>query len=317
MNNTIRISIIGSVLLVLALLSTPLFAQMDPTGRWREQTDEDTVERGQGPDIADYTGLPINAAARAKADSWKASVQTLPERQCIPHPNPYSLRGPASLRITADTDPITEQVVDYQVYGTFGRATHVVYMDGRPRPPEDAPYRFEGFTTGQWEGNTLTTFTDHIKMGYLRRNGVPTSDQATVIEHWTRHGDLLTAIFFVTDPVYLTEPAVRSDTWVLDPTMQFPPQPCEVVVEEDRPEGVVPHWLPGTNPDLYEVSKLYGIPKDAVRGGAETTYPEYRQKLKDGYKRPEKCTRYCCSGAGGAGITPVPDCERDVQATPK
>ena len=31
---------------------------------------------------------------------------------------------------------------------------------------------------------------------------------------------------------------------------------------------------------VNEFSKEYGIPFDATRGGAETMYPEYREKLK-------------------------------------
>jgi hypothetical protein len=42
----------------------------------------------------------------------------------------------------------------------------------------------------------------------------------------------------------------------------------------------VPHHLPGTNTVVSEFSKEYGIPFDATRGGAETMYPEYREKLK-------------------------------------
>jgi hypothetical protein len=42
---------------------------------------------------------------------------------------------------------------------------------------------------------------------------------------------------------------------------------------------------------VHEMSKLYGIPLDAVRGGALTMYPEYRKKIKDAYKPPEKCAQ--------------------------
>jgi len=89
------------------------------------------------------------------------------------------------------------------------------------------------------------------------------------------------------------------------------PTPCEEVDEEERAEGVVPHWLPGTNPSIGEVTKFYGIPLDAVRGGAETMYPEYRKKLKGKYVAPVKCTRYCCS----EGLK-LEGCEEDVETGP-
>jgi hypothetical protein len=284
---------------LIALAAMPVLAEVDLSGAWSDKIHEDGVERGPGPDVVDYTGLPINDAARAKADSWEASVQTLPERQCIAHPFPYSLRGPASLRIWAEVDPITGRPVAWKMYGTFGRATHTVWMDGRPHPSKNAIHTWEGFTTGEWEGDMLTTYTDHIKMGYLRRNGVPTSDETTVIEHWVRHGNTLTATVLVSDPIYLTEPYMRTSNWQLDANQVVLPQPCEPVVEVQRPKGAVPHFLPGTNPFINEFAKMYNIPLEAVRGGAETMYPEYRKKLQDKYVAPEKCQRYCCEWAGG------------------
>jgi hypothetical protein len=60
---------------------------------------------------------------------------------------------------------------------------------------------------------------------------------------------------------------------------------------------------------VNEVTKMYGIPVEAVLGGAETMYPEYRKKLKDKYTPPAVCTRYCC-GWGGVGVgggSPAPN----------
>jgi hypothetical protein len=125
-----------------------------------------------------------------------------------------------------------------------------------------------------------------------------------VLSHIVRHGDLLTITTIVEDPVYLTEPYIRTHSWELDPKQQVFPTPCEPVVEVPRPKGVVPHYLPGENPFINEVTKLYGIPLEAVRGGAETMYPEYRKKIKDMYVAPVKCDRYCC-GWGGGGMANV------------
>jgi hypothetical protein len=56
--------------------------------------------------------------------------------------------------------------------------------------------------------------------------------------------------------------------------------PCSIDVEVPRPEGEIPHYLPGTNPYLYEYATKHVLPREAVRGGAETQYPEYRQRLQ-------------------------------------
>jgi len=60
---------------------------------------------------------------------------------------------------------------------------------------------------------------------------------------------------------------------------QIPPYPCTVVNEVDRPKGVVPHYLPGTNNDITWFSRRYGIPMDVVNAGAANMYPEIRAKI--------------------------------------
>lgn len=60
---------------------TPAFAQVDFSGEWRMLVHEDGPHRGGGPEIGDYTGLPVNDAARLAADAWDASILTLPELQ--------------------------------------------------------------------------------------------------------------------------------------------------------------------------------------------------------------------------------------------
>ena len=84
----------------------------------------------------------------------------------------------------------------------------------------------------------------------------------------------------VYDPVYLTEPLVRSQEYRLNLNLQIPPYPCDVVEEVDRPKGVVPHQLPGTNTFIKEFADKIHVPEAVIRAGAETMYPEIRKKLK-------------------------------------
>jgi hypothetical protein len=116
--------------------------------------------------------------------------------------------------------------------------------------------------------------------------------------HFIRHGDMMTVIAETVDPVYLTEPLVISRNYILGTGPIRPiDTPCVPGYEAANEEGKVPHYLPGKNPFIDEVSKLYGIPLEAVLGGAETLYPVYRKKIKDKFVAPEKCTRYCGYGA--------------------
>jgi hypothetical protein len=254
-------------------------AQIDLAGEWAPRFHEDQPERIPGPDIGDYLGLPITDAARMRADSWDASLLTLPEHQCKPHPSDYGMRGPAAARIWKEVDTATQNTIAWHTHIIWQAPERTIWMDGRPHPPDYAPHTWQGFSTGKMEGNMLTITTTHLKNGWIRRNGIPRSEKATVVEHMIRNGNYLTWMVVITDPVYLTEPFVRTTDFVLDLNQQIAPYPCESVVEVDRPLGVVPHHLPGTNPFLTEFSKKYKVPETASRGGAETMYPEYKQKI--------------------------------------
>ena len=89
-----------------------------------------------------------------------------------------------------------------------------------------------------------------------------------------------TVMTIINDPVYLTEPFVRTTDYELALNQRVPPYPCGIVQEIDREKGKVPHFLPGTNPFMDEFRNKYGLPLDAVLGGPETMYPEYMDKLK-------------------------------------
>lgn len=278
------------VLLVAACTLTPCaFAQfsgsfnarpgIDLSGAWAPEPHEES--RGD-PAIADYLGVPITDGARAVGLAWSPSRVTVPEHQCQVHVAPYIMGGPLNLRIWEERDGQSQQLQSIRLYISTYEQNRTIWMDGRPHPPEAAAHTWMGFSTGMWEGNTLTVYTTHLKEGYLRRNGLPESDRATLIEHFMRHGDYLVHVSEVTDPVTLTEPFVR--TQVFHRTSEEGQNwlyPCESVVEiANRPRGAVPNYLPGENPFVEEFAKKYGIPVDATLGGAETMYPEFQRKMK-------------------------------------
>lgn len=272
--------------ILLLLLSTSVFAgaafgQMDPSGMWAPLFYVDVPERLAGAEIGDYLGLPINAAARLRADSWDATLVELPENQCREHGSDYGWRGPSALRIWTEVDKATQKVIAYHTHLSAYGAEQTVWMDGRPHPPDYARHTWEGFSTGHWEGDTLVVETTHLKENWTGLNGVPRSDLATASAHIMRHGDYLAVTAITYDPVYLTEPLVRTTDFLYDPQGQMAPWPCEPVDEVDRPPGVVPSHMPGTNKFLDEFARRYGLPFEATRGGAETMYPEYQLKLKD------------------------------------
>jgi hypothetical protein len=279
-------------------LSFPALAQIDLSGSWASKNHEDALERGAGPNPDDFAGIPFNESGRAKALSYMQSQISMPERICAFYSQWHMMVGTFGIKIWNETDRLTGKTIAWVVGEWEDRAPMVIWMDGRPHPSRNAPHSQEGFTTGTWDGNVLTSYTTHMLTGYLRRNGAMTSDQATITIHFIKHGDLLTLAAQLDDPIYLTEPYYITRSYVPSPTLMNALAPSCIVGDEGVPVGSVPHFLPGKNPFLDEMTQLYGIPAEAELGGAETMYPAYRDKIKDKFAMPAKCSRNCGGPAG-------------------
>ena len=265
------------LLLVLVLLGSPALAQTtDFSGEWANRSHEDGAERGGGPPLGDYLGIPLNDAGRMRAETADIADWGLPEFQCRPHPAPYQWRAQGAVRILKEIDPVSRELTAYHVHW-LRSLDRPIYMDGRAHPPDYAPYTWSGFSTGKWDGNTLVVTTTHLKESYLRRNGVPFSDKAVMTEYFMRHGDYLTIVMIIDDPTYLEEPFIQSTNYQLDIHTQLSFYPCTVI--EENISHDVPHFLPGKNPYLTEWLAQDGIPAEAARGGRETIYPEFLLKL--------------------------------------
>lgn len=295
-----RRTLSGFLLLsAMVVFSTPAFAQMDLVGEWNNLFHEDQPERLGGPDVGDYAGLPINDAARMAADSWNADILSVPEHQCKPHPADYSPRGPAMVQIWKEVDPSSRQLVALRTHISWQAPERWIYMDGRPHPDEFAAHTWQGFSTGEWQGQVLKVTTTHLKKGWIRRNGLPRSDQAELTEYFWRHGDFLTWTVIINDPIYLTEPMVRSSDFRWAPGQQVGNYPCQIVTELDHDQGWVPHWLPGENPNLELYSKTHDVIQEAARGGAATMLPEARKKVAAAQAWPPPVQAPPPGGGGG------------------
>ena len=273
--------------LLLLLFSTPQYAQTaapaagvqyvqtDISGDWSLKIHEDDRYRNPGAELGEYEGIPLSPAGRLKASSWNASLNTLPERQCLPLPaDDFTDFG--NMRIWKDVDPITRQVVAWHEYNEWGGQERTIWMDGRSHPSQYAPHTWQGFSTGAWEHNQLTITTTHLKMAPFERIGIYRSDEGTLREHWVRHGDYLTVTLIISDPVYLSEPFIRTRDYILNLNPQPRGYACTPTAEiANRPEGYVPHYLPGKNPYVLSAVKRFGIPERAVVGGAETMSPDF------------------------------------------
>jgi len=254
-------------------------AQTNLGGNWLADYTEDRADRIPGPALGDYGGLPLNDADRLRAQSWSASLLGLPEYQCRVHPSDYA-QSFNNIRIWEERDPRTFELIAIHLQHYVWQTHRVIWMDGREHPPVYAAHTAMGFSTGEWVGHTLKVTTTHLKEGWLRRNGVARSDQATVTEYFIRHEDLLVWTVIVNDPIYLEEPFIRNRNYKYSTDTQIVTYPCESVIEIVHEPGYIPHYLPGRNPDLLEFADTYNIPYQATMGGAQTMYPEYRNVIR-------------------------------------
>ena len=173
--------------------------------------------------------------------------------------------------------------------GTY-QQRRTIWMDGRPHPPEYAPHTFMGFSTGEWNGDILTITTTHIKPGYFRRSGVPASDRTTVVEHWMRHGNVLSQVTIATDPVYLTEPYIRSQEFVHDGARQH-----ELALQLRIRDGgaratrtTCRTTCPGRTRGSASSRARHAMPREGVRGGAETLLPDWKPGAAAARPNPAK-----------------------------
>jgi hypothetical protein len=256
---------------------------------------EEPTDRGAGPDPGDYAGLPVNDAVRYKAQAYSPDWLTVPEHQCIPHPSTYQDRSPGGLTVIKIYDPVTQNLLAYQTQGNYG-LMRTIWMDGRPHPGPNARHTYDGFSTGKWVDDKLIVETTHLKAGWIRRNGVAHSDQARMLEQYVRHDGYMTVISAVDDPIYYSEPFVRSTDLKVNvrattritefggfvnggPGGTF--FKCTPIDELDVEVGRVPHFVATQeHTELETFSRTYDIPVEAAFGGTETMYPEYLAKLR-------------------------------------
>lgn len=272
---------ITAIILQFSAINYSVAQGFDISGMWAAIVLEDWNDRQPGPVLGEYFGIPINAAARQKAETWDSLILSQPERQGQPHPAQYSFRGPRPhLSIIQIVNPATRELVGYETHGTYGNADRTIWLDGRPHPSKRyGLHTWNGFSTGEWVDGVLVVTTTHMKYGVYQRNGVPASPEGVMTEYWFRNDNYLTMVSYIEDPVYLEEPFVRSQTWLWNPPqMDEGVEVFESVEEVFNDQGWVPHLPIGTKHTWW--SDRLGLPVEATSGGSATIYPEYRENLR-------------------------------------
>jgi len=87
---------------------------------------------------------------------------------------------------------------------------------------------------GVGKKGSMKVVTTNLRAGYLRKNGIPYSENASVTEYFNRHDDFGSAWFTVTtvvdDPKYLLSPSVTTTHFKRETDQsKWNPQPCETM----------------------------------------------------------------------------------------
>jgi hypothetical protein len=216
----------------LAIMSPPVMAQesrnakasapIDLAGHWVSIVDEDWRYRLLTPPQGDYASVPINDESRKIADQWDPSL----DGACEAYAAPAIMRMPTRLLISWEGDNVLKIETD------AGLQTRRFLFDKRALP--SGPRTWQGRSVADWEPDgSLKVNTTNLRAGWLRKNGVPYSENASVTEFYDTFESPDGTQWFVVntvvdDPKYLTQSFITSTQFRKEPNgAKWRPEPCK------------------------------------------------------------------------------------------
>ncbi len=207
-------------------------APIDLTGYWVSYVTENWRYRMVTPAKGEYRRIPVSPAGVPIINAWDPVADTRAGNQCKSYGAGAIMNVPGRLHITwQDADTL-------RVDTDAGTQTRLLRFAARVSASATKP-TWQGESVAQWEqvaapdkGGSLRVVTSNMRAGYLRKNGVPYSERATVSEHFDitplpDGGELLLVTSAVEDPVYLTAPYVTSPHFKKEPDgSKWDPTPC-------------------------------------------------------------------------------------------
>jgi hypothetical protein len=204
-------------------------APEDLTGNWVSVVTEDWRYRMVTPTKGDFQGVPMTPEAVRVADAWDPAADTAAGNQCKSYGAAAIMRVPERLHITWPDDRTLKVETD------AGMQTRTFHFGARPAggaaaAPAGLPPSWQGYSVADWETpragrrgappsgprtGSLKVVTTDMKAGYLRKNGIPYSEHATLTEYFDlaqeRNGtEILVVTSLVDDPTYLRQPYILS-----------------------------------------------------------------------------------------------------------
>lgn len=232
-------------------------APVDLTGNWVSVVTEDWQWRMRTPPKGDYASVPLTPEGRRVADQWTPAQ----EGQCEAYGVGGLMRVPGRLRISWQDDNTLKIETDQGVQTRLLRFPPPPAPAGRgaapvssaPRPVAAARSlqgtsvaewqraggafdafmeRGSGAATGGQRWGSLKVTTTNVRPAWLRANGVPYSQNATITEYFVRFnhptaGEWFTVTTVVDDPVYLAQPFITSSSFKKEADgSKWSPAPC-------------------------------------------------------------------------------------------
>lgn len=236
------------------------YAPVDLTGTWVSLVTEDWQFRMITPAKGNIENLPINAEAEKVANAWDPARDEAAGNACQAYGAPTIMREPGRVRIAWASGGNA-----LRVEMDSGQQTRLFHFAGATTPAA-RPAGWQGFSQASWEyvggfdpltvgaeppggrrgrgaraggparapGGALKVVTTHLRAGYLRKNGVPFSTNATVTEYYDlfkepNGPDWFVVTTIVTDPQYLNTPWVTTSHFKKEPDgSKWAPTPCAV-----------------------------------------------------------------------------------------
>lgn len=222
-------------------------APIDLTGTWVSVVTEDWHLRMFAPDKGDVEGLPVNDEAKKALAAWEPGRDA---DACKAYGAPAIMRIPGRVKMSwTDADTL-------QILTDAGQQTRLLHFDGTP--PRGPANGWQGYSSASWvygagfnplvkpaagvnqeeqarkAGGTLKAVTTNLKAGYIRKNGAPYSDRATLTEYFELVEDPQGTPWFVVttvlhDPMYLLKDYITSTNFKKDANdSTWHPAPCSL-----------------------------------------------------------------------------------------
>jgi len=212
-------------------------APRDFTGYFVAVVTEHWHLRMEMPPKGDFSMLPVNPAARNAANTL-TPAQDAGGNECRSYGAASIMRIPGRIHIHwADDNTL-------QIDTDSGTQTRILHFGGGAVPADFSP-TWQGYSVAQWAGaqvgrggrtpgpnGDLGVSTTKMKAGYLRKNGVPYSENTSLQEYFDTFTEpegttWLVVTSIITDPTNLTGPYATTNQFKKIPDMQgWDPTPC-------------------------------------------------------------------------------------------